>query len=144
MGEELECQRCEYEWEYGGSRHYATCPNCKTSVSVGRFGSSSAEGVGSTDGISEQEFTELKEQVEQRDEELLNAFEQITELQERLDEVADRSAVDGAVSEQRVAELYEAVGSIVEQLGGSVEFDHAPESVESAGSGIYDPTEDME
>jgi len=140
MGEELECQRCEYEWEYGGSRHYATCPNCHTSVSVGRFDDG---GSGENGSISEQEFSELTERVDELGGEVQKAFEEIVELQERLSEVADRSAVDGAVSEQQIGELYEAVGGVVEQLGGSVEFDHAPSDGGPAADGIYDPTEDM-
>lgn len=31
----LRCQNCEYEWEYNGKAdYYATCPRCKSSVSV--------------------------------------------------------------------------------------------------------------
>lgn len=31
----LKCQRCDYEWDYKGSReYYATCPNCKSSVRI--------------------------------------------------------------------------------------------------------------
>jgi len=32
---ELECKRCEHTWDYqGDSKYYASCPNCKTSVSI--------------------------------------------------------------------------------------------------------------
>jgi len=32
---ELNCQRCNYTWDYQGeSDYYATCPNCKSSVKI--------------------------------------------------------------------------------------------------------------
>lgn len=35
---ELKCQRCSHEWDYTGeSDYFATCPNCKTSVSVSEY-----------------------------------------------------------------------------------------------------------
>ncbi len=31
----LKCQKCNYEWEYNGTkRFYASCPDCHTSVNI--------------------------------------------------------------------------------------------------------------
>lgn len=32
----LECPKCSYEWQYGGSMDVATCPSCQHKVPVDR------------------------------------------------------------------------------------------------------------
>lgn len=35
---ELECTKCGYKWDYGGSLNLATCPNCGYKVKVEKDG----------------------------------------------------------------------------------------------------------
>jgi len=66
------------------------------------------------------------------------------DLRERVAQLEEGDSGEEIETEQ-VAELYEAVGVIVEQMDGTVEFEHAPGDGAAPSPGdIYDPTEDME
>lgn len=33
----VQCQRCKWIWHYKGKKNHASCPNCKTTVSIRKF-----------------------------------------------------------------------------------------------------------
>jgi predicted nucleic acid-binding Zn-ribbon protein len=35
MGRDIECHRCNYDWDYGGEMPRATCPRCGAKVDTG-------------------------------------------------------------------------------------------------------------
>ena len=141
---ELECQRCGREWDYGGSRHYATCPNCKTSVKAGELAAEdSADEKTVTNPMVDEEQT-VPEALASLFDTVQVLWEEQNRLEERITQLEEDDTGEEIETEQ-LAELYEAVGSMVEQMDGTVEFEHAPGDGGAPSPGdIYDPTEDME
>lgn len=136
---ELECQRCGREWDYGGSRHYATCPNCKTSVKAGELPSEEpAEEITVDNPLVEGEQT-VPEALDYLVHTVEALWEENGKLQERVAELEDTVAGEQIGADRRadqVGELYDTIEILVEELDWAVEFDHAP-------GDRYDPPEDL-
>lgn len=132
---ELECQRCGRVWDYGGSRHYATCPNCKTSVKAGPLPSEESDEEAMVDIPMEEDEQTVPEAVESLGHMIDALWDEFGDLEERVADLEDEEAPEVDERGEQVKELYKALNSVIDQVGGSAEFDHSP---------VYDPTEEFE
>jgi polyhydroxyalkanoate synthesis regulator phasin len=136
------CQRCDYEWEYGGdATHFCTCPRCSTSVKVGRSAEGDEEGEQQgvegnqqvpTEGPDEHPEQQVVLETEGLEREVpvtdavAEVFERVNDLG-RADEVRRqqveevRADVDALARQVReVATTFEA---FVEEMGGEVTYE---------------------
>lgn len=141
------CHRCGREWNYtGGSDHYGTCPNCKTSVKLetgseraGPADSPEAEPPGPCRTTSDRETVEVEagghelrevslvEAVEALDDSVSELYELQESQSEAVDDVAQNvekqsEAVDSL--EDGVKEVAGYFAEFIELNGGEVEYDH--------------------
>ena len=160
---DLACQRCGHEWDYtGGSEHYCTCPNCKTSVSV--RGSERAE----PSETAERGTTSDRAVTVEFGGEEVPVAEAVARLEESVAEVRATGEARGEslgelgrdVEEQgeTVAELERGLEEVagyfkqlIEEAGGEVDYDHVdagkavPEALKDMDMDeVYDPTEEFE
>lgn len=160
MGTTTVCDKCGYDWEYGGeSDNYCTCPRCKGSVKVGNEMTPEEKREAEEESDYETDRPPVPEVVLetggiQREVPVTDAVkevhEQVAEVggaQEEQRQRVDRAEADigEVVSEiqqvrREVREVARYLKGVVEEMGGEVEYDEVrlggpniPEALEGEG-----------